>query len=653
MATNENIRVVQLTDDNDNPVSPVVNVGSLYDKNGNKVDNLLSYKLAGTNVPVPEIKNIQAELTAKVDAKLAELDAAVTKLEKAAESGAKVTFAAKVKAGETVEKYMPVDVENGECYTRVETSNVVGRKLTGEIFVGYLGNNIALTCTDNSNTVKFMTERLDAGGSTVITSASVSWSGSTSCKCVKSYKFSDTVYYVFAEYKNTANDRYVFKVEIPNPSKITVTKYQDTAIDRGEFKSIIRLSDTTFLYSVYYSTYQWAKFDTTTNTFTLFTISGSTPRVAAGPITETAFLATMDNSNDVMIYDIAGTTITSRGTYTALESSDDYPELTSRSYAIGNGKVLFEYYSSYSLINGMYLFDCSGTSAVKKSKLLYSDRTSGFWSFGKAASMIDSNGKFLVLHKNLISLKLELNEVTYNDDTLAFGNTIQVMDSAANSDGEYCNHLAETEYGYIGACDLTSAAKYYRLVLNNNGVYDTVVPTTSGALALNSANAGETVDLLYSGVIKDVDVKSGYRLDTRGFTAEAPVDGTLIVTRMSNDYSGQTEIVSYTGNGKYGADNPCQLKFSFKPKSVILLGNYLGIWDDYTANSVMKTLLVDMVSSSYTPNFGFFMKGSSGAQSNTYCKFDSSTNTLYWYSNSDANGQFNATNTVYYFMGIK
>ena len=95
MATNENIRVVQLTDDNDNPVSPVVNVGSLYDKNGNKVDNLLSYKVAGTNVPVPEIKNIQDELTAKVDAKLAELDAAVTKLEKAAESGAKVTFTAK------------------------------------------------------------------------------------------------------------------------------------------------------------------------------------------------------------------------------------------------------------------------------------------------------------------------------------------------------------------------------------------------------------------------------------------------------------------------------------------------------------------------------------------------------------------------------
>lgn len=86
MATNENIRVVQLTDDNDNPVSPVVNVGSLYDKNGNKVDNLLSYKVAGTDVPVPEIKNVEAELTAKVDAKLAELDAVINKIESAAQT---------------------------------------------------------------------------------------------------------------------------------------------------------------------------------------------------------------------------------------------------------------------------------------------------------------------------------------------------------------------------------------------------------------------------------------------------------------------------------------------------------------------------------------------------------------------------------------
>lgn len=66
MATNENIRVVQLTDDNDNPVSPVVNVGSLYDKNGNKVDNLLSYKVAGTTQTIPEVKDLVKDVNDKL-----------------------------------------------------------------------------------------------------------------------------------------------------------------------------------------------------------------------------------------------------------------------------------------------------------------------------------------------------------------------------------------------------------------------------------------------------------------------------------------------------------------------------------------------------------------------------------------------------------
>ena len=66
MATNENIRVVQLTDDTGNKVSPVVNVGSLYDKNGNKVDNLLSYKLAGTTQTIPEVKDLVKDVNDKL-----------------------------------------------------------------------------------------------------------------------------------------------------------------------------------------------------------------------------------------------------------------------------------------------------------------------------------------------------------------------------------------------------------------------------------------------------------------------------------------------------------------------------------------------------------------------------------------------------------
>ena len=65
-------KVIQLKDSEGNDVSPVVNVGSIYDKNGQKVDNLLSYTVAGTDVPVPELEDvktqIQNELNGTMDA---------------------------------------------------------------------------------------------------------------------------------------------------------------------------------------------------------------------------------------------------------------------------------------------------------------------------------------------------------------------------------------------------------------------------------------------------------------------------------------------------------------------------------------------------------------------------------------------------------
>lgn len=52
-------KVIQLLDpETGGKVSPVVNVGSIYDKKGQKIDNLLSYKVSGMDVPIPEIKNI-------------------------------------------------------------------------------------------------------------------------------------------------------------------------------------------------------------------------------------------------------------------------------------------------------------------------------------------------------------------------------------------------------------------------------------------------------------------------------------------------------------------------------------------------------------------------------------------------------------------
>lgn len=60
-------KVIQLQDTEGNDVSPVVNVGSIYDKNGQKIDNLLSYVVAGTDVPIPDVGDITDDLQDQVD----------------------------------------------------------------------------------------------------------------------------------------------------------------------------------------------------------------------------------------------------------------------------------------------------------------------------------------------------------------------------------------------------------------------------------------------------------------------------------------------------------------------------------------------------------------------------------------------------------
>lgn len=78
-------KVIQLQDTEGNDVSPVVNVGSIYDKNGQKIDNLLSYVVAGTDVPIPEINDVVeslqelvntsvSEMTTQIENKLTEID---------------------------------------------------------------------------------------------------------------------------------------------------------------------------------------------------------------------------------------------------------------------------------------------------------------------------------------------------------------------------------------------------------------------------------------------------------------------------------------------------------------------------------------------------------------------------------------------------
>ena len=98
---------------------------------------------------------------------------------------------------------------------------------------------------------------------------------------------------------------------------------------------------------------------------------------------------------------------------------------------------------------------------------------------------------------------------------------------------------------------------------------------------------------------------------------------------------------SYVGTGTYGPSNPCSITFSFKPKIVIFPNNTVH-------NARGKSMIaVDCLTTSYQD-----VDGTLGYE--VHAKFDTTTNTLYWYASTRANEfhQLNGAGETYYWVAI-
>ena len=96
---------------------------------------------------------------------------------------------------------------------------------------------------------------------------------------------------------------------------------------------------------------------------------------------------------------------------------------------------------------------------------------------------------------------------------------------------------------------------------------------------------------------------------------------------------------SYVGTGTYGPSNPCSITFSFKPKIVIFPNNTVH-------NARGKSMIaVDSLTTSYQD-----VDGTLGYK--VHAKFDTTTNTLYWYSSENEAHQLNTGGATYYWVAI-
>lgn len=197
----------------------------------------------------------------------------------------------------------------------------------------------------------------------------------------------------------------------------------------------------------------------------------------------------------------------------------------------------------------------------------------------------------------------------------------------------------------------TKVEQVENLTPSSIGAVSKTGDTMTGNLQVPSLNVNQNVCLGYIyGTTNSLTLQGGnpitgtlHRLYIKD--SGVYVDGNLVCHAGNLLSIGSTmEIArsqsgSYVGTGTHGSSNPCSITFSFKPKIVIFPND-----DVYNARG-KPMIAVDSLTTSYQA-----VDGTLGYE--VAAKFDTTTNTLYWYSSDSEGHQLNEAGVTYYWVAI-
>lgn len=245
-----------------------------------------------------------------------------------------------------------------------------------------------------------------------------------------------------------------------------------------------------------------------------------------------------------------------------------------------------------------------------KSILLYNDRPSGGRKEGTRACIIHNQS----------------GDLSFGPEFIFANNSIRGLSAGWASDGHVLAAYADGGNSNRGTCTI--------LTVDGDQIAGSFLDKSSQAIALQDGNAGDLIDIIYSGTA-DLPVAQGTKIESLGVQGYAPMEGLLEVFPW---YLPGVKIAtgSYTGNGVYGSGNPNTLTFPFEPKMLMVL-------PDPT-----------IASTSYC---GFWCLGNPGITGQIPANASGSTvsvsgNTISWFSTGNAQMQLNVDNQKYYYIAL-
>ena len=688
MATNENIRVVQLTDDNDNPVSPVVNVGSLYDKNGNKVDNLLSYKVAGTDVPVPEIKNVEAELTQKVDKAILDMKTQVEAFTMNGGLPVNDVRSAVVADGQTINAGDVVDVVDGKATTTIESIGPEEIVLASGKFsyidsvYNFNGTYVCVTSCLGEGSGGPVIGSLNDNG--IRNSSTVELEGSARfCGLVK---VSNTQLITYSQGSSGSDyDHRVYVETLTSTDGFrTLTKSTSTAdgmktdADVWEYR-VVQIDSTHALLVYMNSGKIRTSIVTYKGTSATYAEKSNVTQAAHGlELTRISNDSTTGAIRFILTYVATNCEIHYTGTPAAaaariISVGTDYTVTIGDQVTMFSDKTAYitsafdgtrAYVLSQNTGNNTWRLKCVevGTSGVScttttgyfkldtlTSNISASASNPANWS--KSAGILCKNGYVICfvtasgLYKGYPAVFVTKYDAS---NTEAFLKTVSSNKLASyNAYAMSAFEIPNNKIGFtcVGGSSTTDVSQYdikYGIVYEKYGaVAGDFKYNSTQAIALESGAAGSTISVGYGGYCRMSSVTAGSKIESNGVCAVSPIDGWLDVTSKYKNAK-NVEVVSYTGSGKNGSESSIKLKFGFAPKIIFFVES------DKSVNHSKIQIPTDMISS----DFKEFYIGSDTMHS-AYFRKNAAGDCIEFYSSGNGTEDINSSTKKYYVMGIK
>lgn len=196
-----------------------------------------------------------------------------------------------------------------------------------------------------------------------------------------------------------------------------------------------------------------------------------------------------------------------------------------------------------------------------------------------------------------------------------------------------------TDMWYIrtdGLGDLSRAdsSHYIRpvFILEKNYIVSSIdINIPSQAIALQGGSAGDTIDVIFQGVVKLSGITQGQKITSPGVQGFGAMDGWLSVFPYWTPCA-KSAYGSYVGTGSYGQSNPTEIVTPFRPLLVVVLQStsdnpfggtfiyptqYGKLWTDYDSSGTIN-LIWDENSFKIWDNI------------NEIRQFNSSRSTYYW-----------------------